>query len=451
MKYYFPNEFIERINKTLDNETDNLLEALNSQAPVSVRLNELKSSDLSHLNTKNEVIWCDNAFYLEKRISFIDDPLWHAGAYYVQEASSMSLNFALKQHLPESSKRVLDLCAAPGGKSTLLSSLLTENDLLVSNEIIKNRVLPLCDNLNRWGRANSVVTNSDPQKWGQQKEFFDVLVVDAPCSGEGMFRKEPHARDEWSVANVDNCAIRQDKILDEVLPTLRPGGLLVYSTCTFAEAENELQIKKLIEEGYIYKEINFLSAWGIVNTGFGYRFYPHKITGEGFFLAILAKPKDGDYFPENLPSKRKWYTLFTKQLPPINPFLENPEKFEYILKDEEVFAVPLSLVNEMYHLQKRFKLSKMGVHLGRYINNELIPSHELALYVGLNKNVPRLDLDDNQAAHYLRRQSFEYESSAKGWVIITHKNIPLGWAKLISGRMNNYYPKEIRILKEFGV
>jgi 16S rRNA C967 or C1407 C5-methylase (RsmB/RsmF family) len=224
-------------------------ESLNAPTPVSIRLNPTKLKKELPLE---KVAWAEQGYYLKERPLFVADPLWHAGAYYVQEASSMALEQAFKKikELNNGQLSLLDLCAAPGGKSTHIASLLNENDVLVSNEVIRTRVPVLNENLTKWGFPNIIITNSDSKDFEHCGEVFDVIVVDAPCSGEGLFRKDENAVNEWSTANAEMCSLRQKRIVDQIINCLKPGGFIIYSTCTYNPNENELQVKNLCEQGF---------------------------------------------------------------------------------------------------------------------------------------------------------------------------------------------------------
>ena len=282
----FPAEFINDLRDSLGMErADRLLAALSAEPEVSVRVNPDKLS-LSALREHfgvlvgDPVLWAaDEAFYLTERPSFTLDPLFHAGAYYVQEASSMyvgKLFERAKAILGKEDLRVLDLCAAPGGKTTQLLSHLDDTSLLVANEVVPSRATILAENVARWGRSNVAVTQSDPAAFGALHGFFDIAVVDAPCSGEGMFRKDERAVAEWSPANVQLCAARQRRILADFWPSLRPGGFLIYSTCTFNRQEDEDNVDWICRE---------LGAERLDMR----HFYPGEDRGEGFFAALLRK------------------------------------------------------------------------------------------------------------------------------------------------------------------
>src|ERR1700761_7817396 len=295
----FPENFIESLSGEQGFEREKFTNVhKNIEAPTSIRLNPFKKSGVK---VNEQVPWCTEGYYLDTRPSFTFDPLFHAGCYYVQEASSMFIDHILHYIINKESDpiKVLDLCAAPGGKSTLINSALKSNDLLVANEIIKTRVPVLTDNLTRWGTDNSIVTNNDPKDFGKLKGFFDIILVDAPCSGSGMFRKDPDAMNEWSEGNVNLCHQRQERILADVYPALGTDGHLIYSTCSYSVAENEDMLDWLCTEFELESiRIPIDKEWGIVETqstqkqAWGYRFYPDKVKGEGLFAACLRK-KEG--------------------------------------------------------------------------------------------------------------------------------------------------------------
>src|SRR6187549_341233 len=256
---------------------------------TSVRVNPFKQFEI--LNLKSQIPWTEYGHYLEARPSFTFDPLFHAGCYYVQEASSMFLEQALKQTIDLSQPlKILDLCAAPGGKSTHILSLISKESLLVSNEVIRSRANILTDNIVKWGCSNVIVTNNDPRDFQRLENYFDVIVVDAPCSGSGLFRRDPEAIEEWSEQNVALCSQRQQRILADILPALKNGGVLIYSTCSYSRQEDELICDWLRNELIINNEELIISHdWNIVKSDAGYRFWPDKLKGEGFFIACFRK------------------------------------------------------------------------------------------------------------------------------------------------------------------
>lgn len=397
------------------------------------------------------VPWSHYGFYLKERPSFTFDPLFHAGCYYVQEASSMFLEQAFRQ-LVDLSKplKVLDLCAAPGGKSTHIQSLLSAESLLVSNEIIKSRNLILKDNIIKWGGSNVIVTNNDPSAFKRLEGFFDVIVVDAPCSGSGLFRKDEEAIDEWSLNAVQLCSQRQQRILADVLPALKENGILVYSTCSYSREEDEDITDWLVEEMEMKSvELGLEDGWNIVTTHSknhckGYRFYPDKVKGEGFFLACFQK---------TAPAAEPKYRIPKMEKPPakekdrIQSWLK-PGNHELLKSDHLFFVLPSALVNAYGILRSALNLHYQGTGIGQIMKDRLVPDHALALSRIISDEIPFNDLSYEQAIKYLQRQELEISGLAKGWQLVRYGGHNLGWINVLPNRINNYYPKEIRILKQ---
>ena len=431
---------------------------------VSIRVNPSKTKQRTTNNEEfQRVPWSSNGYYLPVRPSFTLDPLFHAGAYYVQEASSMFLEEVLKQTVDVTKPlKVLDLCAAPGGKSTLIQSVISKDSLLVSNEVIKTRVNILAENITKWGAANVIVTNNDPKDFQRLKNYFDVIVVDAPCSGSGLFRKDPNAINEWSENNVALCAQRQQRILADIIPALKNGGTLIYSTCSYSQQEDE-DILDWMKEEFNVKSLRFKveEVSGIIETAsekqkaFGYRFYPDKVKGEGFFIAAFSKEVlEDDSFNEvkNHPArggtKIKKEKFSVADVEVCRPYLADADDFFFIRQHEDVIALPLNLENDLAIIQSALYIKKAGVKLGTIIRNELIPAHDLAVSNIINEAVPAVEIDKVTALQYLRKAEIKIETDLKGWVLITHEALPIGWIKVIGNRINNYYPKEWRILNK---
>jgi len=427
---------------------------------TSIRFNPKKifNTQYSIFNEQlDKIPWTGNGYYLSSRPSFTLDPLFHAGVYYVQEASSMFLEEVLKQSIDLSKPiKVLDLCAAPGGKSTLIQSIISNESLLISNEVIKTRVNILSENITKWGASNIVVTNNDPKDFRRLKNYFDVIVVDAPCSGSGLFRKENEAIDEWSTQNVQLCSQRQQRILADTLPSLKDDGILIYSTCSYSKDEDEEICDWLIENyqlSTIHYQLN--EEWNIVETkspkhsGYGYRFYPDKVKGEGFFIAGFKKElhNSGNEI-KTLKHRNKIEKISPKEIEAIKPFLKNPAHFFFIKLNEEIIALPIALENELLILQSALYIKKAGVKLGTVIRDELIPSHELAVSTIISDDINSVEPDKENALQYLRRAEIKLDESRKGWVLLRFRQTPLGWVKILAGRLNNYYPKDWRILNK---
>ena len=429
---------------------------------TSLRLNPSKIFNIQYsiFNAQlGRVKWNEQGYYLSQRPSFTLDPLFHAGAYYVQEASSMFLEEALKQTVDLSQPlKILDLCAAPGGKSTLIQSLISKESLLVSNELIKSRVNVLAENITKWGAANVIVTNNDPAHFQRLENYFDVIVVDAPCSGSGLFRKDPAAIEEWSENNVQLCSQRQQRILSDIMPALKEGGVLIYSTCSYSTAENEMICDWIAEQlavGSLQLAID--KNWGIVETEsekhkmHGYRFYPDKVKGEGFFIAAFRKEKVKESGVGSRESgKRKSTTArFPRgEIEILKPWLKDTADLFYFKQNNETIAMPVYFEKDLTLIQEALYIKKAGVKLGSIIRDELIPDHELALSVIINNTVKCIEADKETALQYLRREEIKLVSAEKGWVLLTYQQLPLGWVKILPNRVNNYYPTAWRILNK---
>jgi len=437
-----PQDFINGIKAQLGDSYEIFAKSLETIPPVSLRINPKKR--ISEFDNCEKVKWASDAFYLPERISFTLDPHFHAGCYYVQEASSMFLESALRQVItPGHSIKVLDLCAAPGGKSTHILSTLPEGSLLVSNEVIASRNTILQQNLTKWGFSNVVVTQNDASDFSRLPGFFDVIVVDAPCSGEGLFRKQPDAVDEWSADAVAVCATRQTAILDDIYDSLKEGGYLIYSTCTFEASENENQITRMIKKYEM--ELVKLNAGvdGIQSRENGLRFYPHLVNGEGFFISVLKKME----FVERVNFRNK-QSSSSNENQHLVTHLNLPEKFSAFKKNEELYAFPKEHFQDVMLLMDRLYVRKAGLHLGTIKGKDLVPDHELALSLDLNPEITRVELSREDAIKYLRCDTLNIQDIPKGWAVVTFDNFPLGWIKGIGTRINNYFPRSLRVLKE---
>lgn len=453
MSNFLPNELIRRLS---EQDSFNLSEfiATHEQGDkiTSIRLNPNKPYPVD-LQSYEKVPWCDNGYYLQERPIFTLDPFYHAGCFYVQEASSMFLDHILGYlGLKGSETRALDLCAAPGGKSTLLNTALGEDALLVSNEVIKSRSKILEDNLVRWGNPNVVVTNNDPTAFSRLPGYFDLLVVDAPCSGSGMFRKDKDALDEWSLANVKLCSDRQKRILADVLPALKEEGLLIYSTCSYSVEENEEVLDWLMGEHTLESiRIPVNSEWGIEETisasrkGFGYRFYPHKVKGEGFFISVLRKKVEQPTFNQKKIKPEK--SAVPKGI--VEQWVQKEHAFLTVMQHDDIHIFPKAFELDLKILQQVLYLKNAGTKLGKWLGKELIPSHDLALSNNVLENLPSQGVDLEIARDFLRKKDLNIESFSgvqKGWCLVKYEGVNLGWVKVLSNRVNNYYPKELRVM-----
>lgn len=426
-------------------DTDAFTAAHLQSAPVtSIRLNPLKPAELSADWVMSQVPWCAEGRYLSARPSFTHDPYLHAGAYYVQEASSMFVQFLLSQLFEKDAAiNILDLCAAPGGKSTLLAGYF-QQALLVANEVIRSRVPILIENLIKWGTPHSIVTNNDPAQFSQLPGFFDLMLVDAPCSGSGLFRKDPSVVEDWTDEQVQLCGRRQHRILEDVLPALREGGILLYATCSFSPEEDEHITRWLIREMDMEAvAINIPNDWGIVEAEFpgSFRFFPHLLQGEGFYISVLRKKSSADFFAGREVSLDK-----------ITPKDEQVFRTHFKLDTAQALFVQAGTVRLLpqQHQQALSQLAaclyirRAGVELGELKGKDLIPSHEWAMMWGKKEGWPIISVDYEQALAYLGRQVLELPLE-KGWNLLSYRNSILGWVKKAGNRLNNYYPSEWRI------
>ncbi len=442
-----PDDFSKEMQQQLGDQYQAFAQAFDAPLPTSIRVNPHKTN----LSPSFERVgWSSNGYYLPERIPFTFDPLFHAGQYYVQEASSMFVEQILKT-VATKPVRLLDLCAAPGGKTTLALSLLPQGSFVVANEYVPQRAQILSENLIKWGAPNTIVTNNTPADYGKLRHTFDVIIVDAPCSGEGMFRKDEEALAQWSLDNVNLCVERQKEILTSVWPALKPGGVLIYSTCTYNTAENE-DIAQYIKDEFLAEPLPPIateSEWGVTREFKGdipfYRFMPHKTKGEGFTVTAIRKPQD-DYIPAK-PGKTKIKTI---PLPNnLKALLKEPSKYEYTaIKDKLVALTPEG--KEMMQLMEKFNILHAGIEVAvTDKGKDFMPHHSLSQSTELNlEQTPKIEVDYAGAISYLRREAMPLSEQQRGIALVTYRNAPLGWVKCVGNRANNLYPQEWRIRSE---
>lgn len=454
-KATLPPPFVRQMQALLGAEYDAFAAALQAPPPVSIRLNPLRGTAGHIYASLPSVPWHPDGRYLPERPVFTLDPTFQAGAYYVQEASSMFLQEILKQTVDFSKRlKVLDLCAAPGGKSTLIASMLDPaTDLLVSNEVIRSRVNSLKENMEKWGSPNTAVCSAEATDFGALEDWFDVVVTDAPCSGEGLFRKDPDAVREWSPANVELCSGRQRRILASAVSALAPGGILIYSTCTYNHHENDENAAWVAQEFDLdVVRLKVPAEWGIVDTRHGYQFFPHKVQGEGFFAAVFRK-KEGT-------ARKQTPAAGFKNLKPV-PKAQTPELSRWVQPDAElrffqtpsgeIMALPAALENEYLILEKFIRTKWFGTNIGEFKGKDFIPGHGLALYRHISTSLPGIDLNREQALLFLKKETFERtDAMQNGWMLARYQGLNLGWLKVLPNRINNYLPPERRIRMEVG-
>ena len=417
---------------------------------TSIRINPSKPiTQLTNqpINQLTKIPWTDFGYYMDTRPSFTFDPLFHAGCYYVQEASSMFLEQALKQTVDLLKPlKVLDLCAAPGGKSTHIHSLISKESLLVSNEVIRSRANVLKDNIVKWGCGNVVVTNNDPKDFRKLENYFDIIVVDAPCSGSGLFRKDTDAINEWSENNVQLCSQRQQRILADIWPALKKNGILIYSTCSYSKEEDEERVNWTTDSFSVESlPLSIADEWGIVESESGYRFWPDKVKGEGFFMACFQKKEGGT--DSSLRKKTRLDMANKRETEIIGKWIKKKDK-SFIKHINSVYAWPEYHVTDFSFLLEQLRVIYSGTIIGDLMRDKLVPDHALAMSNLPADSISRTELDDKQSIRYLQRKDINIAPENKGWQLVTYQGYPLGWINALPNRINNYYPKELRILKD---
>ncbi|MCC6182096.1 MAG: RNA methyltransferase [Bacteroidia bacterium] len=451
MSLQLPQSFIDSICPCNGFNKDAFIEAHQKQPPVSIRLNPFKPMLLNF--ELNEIVpWSQHAYYLTERPNFTYDIPFQAGCYYVQEAGSMFIEHALKSCVDFSKTLcALDLCASPGGKSTLLNSLLNPESVLIANEVVKQRADTLALNLTKWGTNNIIVTNNDPSLFNQLKKTFDIILVDAPCSGSGLFRKQHDAINEWSLDNVNLCQQRQKRILSEIVDSLNEGGTLVYSTCSYSTEENEDIVDWLLTQFELENiKIPNEDSWNIVETqstihrAYGYRFYPDKTKSEGFFCALFKKTGE----PINAFRKTKKPTFLeinTKEKLNLDTWIKDVSKHS-ITKFKEDYLLINPLILQFINQFPQLYYKKVGTTIGTKLKNDLVPHHDLALSIYISSQIQRIECSYDEIISFLKKDSLVI-SGNNGWNLVCYKELGLGWVKHLGNRINNYLPNEYRILK----
>lgn len=441
-----PQILLRQLEHVKGFDKESFLNAHLQSAPTSVRRNPQK--DIGLFKGEESVPWCDDSIYLPQRPVFTLDPAYHAGAYYVQEASSMFLSHMLKNVLQDRKGiRVLDLCGAPGGKSTLIASVLDKDSLLIANEVIRARAAILEENITRWGYMNTWVTSNDPRDFARLPGYFDVIVVDAPCSGSGLWRKEEAALDEWSEANVQLCSERQHRILADVWPALKQNGILIYATCSYSPQEDE-EVLDWLADTFDVDTIGvpLKTEWGIREIKSqrkmtGYRFFPGKVKGEGFFIAALRKI--GTQHEINPP---RYKPSSEKKIQQQASYLLKDKEYCFLQRDKESYCAINAVHEPDWHiLQKPVYLRKTGINLGQPVVKEWLPDHEVALSIEANEKLPHINVNTAQALRFLKREEMGLSDIEKGWWMIAYNGLGLGWVKALGNRINNYLPKHWRI------
>lgn len=448
-----PLSFREQMRSLLNEaDYDAFFRALQSTAPTCIRINRKKATSV--IPEHSAIPWCEDGFYLTERPAFTFDPLLHAGGYYVQEASSMFVAKAIEQYV-KGDVCMLDLCAAPGGKSTLLRSLLSENSFLIANEFIRNRAQVLSENLIKWGHPHTLCTSNAPADFSELPATFDAILADVPCSGEGMFRKDEGAIGEWSLSNVALCQERQRKIIADVWASLKAGGILIYSTCTYNRAENEDNVMWIVQHlGAEILPLSVSETWGVTasltdETLPVYRFLPHKTKGEGFFMAVLRKKGERQDVSPTSPKKKGKVKGSASHPANVSYWLQDPTLYTLYIKEETTFAFP----KRWEWLWQQIEQSSLyvlhaGVPLCTQKGKDLIPHHAWAMSTAQAQSVfPTAEVDYSTTIAYLRKEAIVLpdEHLPRGYVLLTYRRRPIGFVKHLGNRANNLYPAEWKI------
>jgi 16S rRNA C967 or C1407 C5-methylase (RsmB/RsmF family)/NOL1/NOP2/fmu family ribosome biogenesis protein len=416
-------------------------------ANSSLHFNAVKPYQ-SKLALAQSVPWCTQAFWLEKRPVFTLDPAFHAGAYYVQEASSMLLAAVLAK-LPQP-QCALDLCAAPGGKSLILAEVVGTDGVLVANEVVPKRAEILAENVNKWGLGNVLLTSQSAYNLAQTKQLFDLILVDAPCSGEGLFRRDPEAIAHWRPELPQMNAQRQQQILSDILPALASGGHLVYSTCTFGEIENEAMFRWLVAQDLEPVPLHFPQAWGFsdshdffadIPAGHAYRALPGTARGEGFFITAFRKPGPLPRVVGSTLAEKASWNFEQANL---------PAHLAAYAQKNEVFLMNPTAAAVYQQLKTHIKLYQAGVPAGSWQGAIFKPNHALALLAGLEWSGTVLELNDVQAGWYLARKAFDPKGLAEGMVLVQWKGLRLGWGWVKGGKFSSGFPAKYKIRMELS-
>lgn len=431
-------KFISQMQDILDKDFEAYQNCvLKHDAPTTVRINPNKKASLA-FPLKAAIPWSEYGYTLTERPAFGKDPLFHAGCYYPQEASSHFIG-QVKSLLADKEAPILalDVCAAPGGKSTLLLDVLGGDDFLIANEYITSRTHILSENITKWGAANVLVCNNSSEDFLKLNGMLDLVLVDAPCSGEGMFRRQKEAIDEWSEANVEMCAERQAQILANVIPALKEDGILIYSTCTHNRQENEEVVSQILAEGFkeVLTDLNFE---GVVRSDLGYRFYPHNVSGEGLYVCFLQKN-----ISERKQKTKKWRHEM-KKLKEVPDYLN--KELVYYENEGKVHGLPPYWAEEVLKIASGLNPFKIGAHVATLSKNKWIPEHDLAMLAHADlSSFEQKELSLEEALSYLKGESVNLGELKQGVVLLTYNQIPLGWMKHLGNRSNNRYPKHWRI------
>ena len=444
-----PIQYLQRMRELLGDEYQDFLESYGRQRVYGLRVNTLKTDSGDFCGNApfalSPVEWCSAGFYFDPESRPGRHPYHEAGVYYIQEPSAMA---AAELLMPNPGERVLDLCAAPGGKTTHIAAKMQNTGLLLANEIHPQRAKILSQNVERMGLKNTVVTNETPERLaGRFPGFFDRILVDAPCSGEGMFRKDENAPAEWSPENVQRCAARQRDILEYADQMLRPGGCMVYSTCTFSPEEDEGVMEDFTgrHEEYLPLVRHVPECFVRCRIPGAYRLYPHRLKGEGHFLAVLEKGEKGRgrVLPAMKPFRDKSVLAdFEEWKKNLSLHIEGDN---YLLFGDQLYLVPEGMTDI-----RGIRIERPGLHMGTFLKKRFEPSHALAMALRKEEigNTVSFSADSSNIRAYLSGESIPLPDSAgmsrAGWHLVLVDGYPAGWGKVNHGMLKNHYPKGLR-------
>ncbi|MBK8955517.1 MAG: RNA methyltransferase [Saprospiraceae bacterium] len=440
-----PEKFKLQMEQLLGSECPSFIDALQSEPATSIRLNPFKQEN--ELLLGERVPWCQNAYYLNERPVFIVDPFFHAGHYYVQEASSMFLDYLLNYLNISKDITVLDLCSAPGGKSTLLASYFSDQAFLHCHEFDSQRTAALQHNMLKWGCPNVTITQGDLKYLLRTDISYDLVLIDAPCSGEGMFRKESKALAQWSPEKIQSCQRMQKEIVQIASQLCNENALLIYSTCTYNTLENEEVLQPFIDNGS-FETIEISQPFNLWQSNqhngiFTYRCLPHRIKGEGLTISVLRKKE-----PNKIkPASKKFKIQDPHAFDYLKPWLIKSKEFIFSEINKNIFAkLPIHTYNSTRCLES-LNVWNSGVHLGQIKGDDFIPAHGLSQANDRSPHLQEIQLDKNEALNYLKCLHFPLKlNSDDKWQLVKYRSATLGWLKSNPAGWKNYYPKHYRIL-----
>ncbi len=452
---FLPDGFKAMIREEIgENKAEILFSALCGEPETSIRVNRRKHPAMPLYPDMQTVSWCSSGSYLPKRPSFTSNPLLHAGAFYVQDASSMIYETIVEAISDGNPVAACDLCAAPGGKTTAILNALPDGSVMLANEFTPSRATILKENLCKYGYPDVIVTNTDTSRLAAMKERFDIVAVDAPCSGEGMMRKEEAARSQWSEGLIKQCAALQREILSNAAEMLVPGGYLIYSTCTFNTSEDEENAAWIADNlGLEPLDTHLAGSYGIEPQAKGnipcLRFMPGFTRGEGLFISVFRRPDEHLATARPLKSKKKGRKEGKEKVDPKLMALAKSlidGDYEIINHDGHLLALSLSTAALLETIPKGVRIMSAGVEIGEIKGKDLIPSHQLAMSTAMAHHFPKVELSLEEALLYLGKETISLpEGTPKGYVTVTFQGFPLGFLKNLGNRSNNLYPSEYRI------